>query len=232
MLDFNAILVLLVLLFIIVSLFFEIVGPGFTFVIAITILSAFRVITPSELLSGFANEQIMNIIMLLLLGDVFRRTTILDIFFDKVFKYAKTPKRFMLRMMVVVAPLSAFLNNTPLVAILIPYIHNWSKKNKTPVSKLLMPLSFAAILGGTATLIGTSTNMIVNGLVADQKIIPGLKPLEMFDFAYVGVPMIINGIIYMMVVGDKLLPDNTETIEKIRKVIGFHIPEISQGDRR
>ena len=213
MLDFNAILVLLVLLFIIVSLFFDIVGPGFTFVIGIAVLSAFRVITPSELLSGFANEQIMNIIMLLLLGDVFRRTSILDIFFDRFFKYAKTPKRFMFRMMVVVAPLSAFLNNTPLVAILIPYIHNWSKKNKTSVSKLLMPLSFAAILGGTATLIGTSTNMIVNGLVADQEIIPNLKPLEMFDFAYVGVPMIIIGIIYMMVIGDKLMPEKTETIE-------------------
>jgi len=213
MLDFNAILVLVVLVFIIVSLFFEIVGPGFTFVIAIAVLSAFRVITPSELLSGFANEQIMNIIMLLLLGDIFRRTTILDIFFDKVFKYAKTPKRFMFRMMIIVAPLSAFLNNTPLVAILIPYIHNWSKKNKTPVSKLMMPLSFAAILGGCATLIGTSTNMIVNGLVIDQKIIPNLKPLEMFDFAYVGVPMVIIGIFYMMFIGNKLMPEKTQTID-------------------
>jgi len=213
MLDFNAILVLVVLVFIIVSLFFEIVGPGFTFVIAIAVLSAFRVITPSELLSGFANEQIMNIIMLLLLGDIFRRTTILDIFFDKVFKYAKTPKRFMFRMMIIVAPLSAFLNNTPLVAILIPYIHNWSKKNKTPVSKLMMPLSFAAILGGCATLIGTSTNMIVNGLVIDQKIIPNLKPLEMFDFAYVGVPMVIIGILYMMFIGNKLMPEKTQTID-------------------
>lgn len=212
MLDFNAILVLLVLLFIIISLFFEIVGPGFTFVLAIAVLSVFRVITPAELLSGFANEQIMNIIMLLLLGDIFRRTTILNIFFDKIFKYAKTPKRFLFRMMVVVAPLSAFLNNTPLVAILIPYIHNWSKKNKTPVSKLMMPLSFAAILGGCATLIGTSTNMIVNGLVVDQHIIPNLKPLEMFDFVYVGVPMMIIGILYMMFIGDKLMPEKTETI--------------------
>ena len=213
MLDFDSILVLLVILFIIVSLFFDIVGAGFTFVIAITTLSAFRVITPADVLSGFANEQIMNIIMLLLLGDVFRRTTVLDIFFDKVFKYAKTPKHFMFRMMTVVAPLSAFLNNTPLVAILIPYIHNWSKKNKTPVSRLLMPLSFAAILGGSATLIGTSTNMIVNGLVVDQVIVPNLKPLEIFDFAYVGVPMVFIGIIYMMLVGDKLLPNKIDFID-------------------
>ena len=213
MLNFDAILVLLVLLFIILSLYFDIVGPGFTFVISIAVLSAFRVITPSEVLSGFANEQIMNIIMLLLLGDIFRRTTVLDIFFDRLFKYAKTPRHFMFRIMVVVAPLSAFLNNTPLVAILIPYIHNWSKKNKTSVSKLLMPLSFAAILGGTTTLIGTSTNMIVNGLVTDQKIVPNLEPLKMFDFAYVGIPMVIIGILYMMFIGNKLMPEKTQTID-------------------
>ena len=209
----DAILVLIAILFIILSLYFEIVGPGFTFVIAIAFLSAFRVLTPSEILSGFANEQIMNIIMLLLIGDIFRQTTILDIFFDKFFKHAKTPRHFMLRMMVVVAPLSAFLNNTPLVAILIPYIHNWSKKNKSSVSKLLIPLSFGAILGGCVTLIGTSTNMIVNGLVVDQTIIPRLKPLEIFDFAYVGLPMVFIGILYMFFIGYKLLPDKTETIE-------------------
>ncbi len=209
----DAILVLLAILFIVISLYFEIVGPGFTFVIAIAFLSAFRVITPTEILSGFANEQIMNIIMLLLIGDIFRRTSILDIFFDRFFKYAKTPKRFMFRMMIVVAPLSAFLNNTPLVAILIPYIHSWSIKNKASVSKLLIPLSYAAILGGTTTLIGTSTNMIVNGLAIDQNIIPDLKPLEIFDFAYVGVPMVIIGIIYMLLIGYRLLPDKTQTMD-------------------
>ncbi|MBN1251682.1 MAG: anion permease [Bacteroidales bacterium] len=206
MIDHNGILVLVVILFILVSLYFEIVGPGFTFVIALAILATFKVITPAELLSGFANEQIMNIIMLLLIGDVFRRTSVLDIFFDKFFKHAKSPRHFTFRMMIVVAPLSAFLNNTPLVAILIPYIHNWGIKNRTHVSKLLMPLSFAAILGGSATLIGTSTNMIVNGLVVDQQIVPNLKPLEIFDFVYVGVPMIVIGILYMLFIGIKLLP--------------------------
>jgi len=214
MLSFDAILVIVAILFILVSLFFEIVGPAFTFVIAIAALAAFKVITPTELLSGFANEQIMNIVMLLLIGDVFRRTSVLDIFFDWFFKRAKSPRHFTFKMMYVVAPLSAFLNNTPLVAILIPYVHNWGKKNKTHVSKLLMPLSFAAILGGSATLIGTSTNMIVNGLVADQDIVPNLKPLEIFDFIYVGVPMIFIGILYMLFIGDKLLPKHDLTINR------------------
>jgi di/tricarboxylate transporter len=213
--SFDGILVLIVLAFILVSLYFEIVGPGFTFVIAVAVLGAFKVLSPAEILQGFANEQIAVIIMLLLLGDVFRRTSVLDIFFDQVFKYAKSYKHFMARLMFIVAPLSAFLNNTPLVAILIPYVHNWSSKNKVHVSKLMMPLSYAAILGGCATLIGTSTNLIVNGLVIDQEIIPDLKPLEIFDFAYVGIPMIFIGSLYMLFIGHKLIPERKDTLQNI-----------------
>lgn len=213
--SFDGILVLIVLAFIIISLYFEIVGPGFTFVIGVAVLGAFKVISPTEILQGFANEQIAVIIMLLLLGDVFRRTSVLDIFFDQVFRKSKSYKFFMAKLMIVVAPLSAFLNNTPLVAILIPYVHNWSTKNKVHVSKLMMPLSFAAILGGCATLIGTSTNLIVNGLVEDQKIVTNLKPLEIFDFAAVGVPMIIIGALYMLFVGDKLIPARKGTIQEV-----------------
>jgi di/tricarboxylate transporter len=203
----DAILVLAVLAFILVSLYFEIVGPGFTFTIAIAILGVFRVLSPGEILAGFANEQIAIIIMLLLLGDVFQRTSILDIFFDWAFKNSKNHKQFLGRMMFILAPVSAFVNNTPVVALMMPYVHNWSSKHKVNVSKLLMPLSFATILGGCATLIGTSTNLIVNGLVIDQKIAPNLKPLEIFDFSLVGIPMIIIGGLYMILVGDKLMPD-------------------------
>ncbi len=203
--SFEGIIVLVVLAFILLSLYFEIVGPGFTFVIGVAILGAFKVLTPSEILQGFANEQIAIIILLLLMGEVFRKTSVLDIFFDRVFHHAKSYKHFMVRLMFIVAPLSAFLNNTPLVAILIPYVHNWSTKNKVNVSKLMMPLSFAAILGGCATLIGTSTNLIVNGLVVDQTTIPGLKPLGVFDFSIVGGAMIIIGTLYMLLIGDKLI---------------------------
>ncbi len=203
--SFDGIIVMLVLVFILVSLYFEIVGPGFTFVISVAILGAFRVLTPNEILQGFANEQIAVIILLLLLGEVFRKTSVLDILFDRVLRHARSYKHFMARLMIIVAPLSAFLNNTPLVAILIPYVHNWSIKNKVNVSKLMMPLSFAAILGGCATLVGTSTNLIVNGLVVEQKIIPDLQPLGVFDFSIVGGTMIIIGALYMLFIGDRLI---------------------------
>ncbi len=203
--SFDGIIVILVLGFILLSLYLEIVGPGFTFVIGVAILGVFRVLTPSEILQGFANEQIAVIILLLLLGEVFRKTSVLDIFFDKVLHHARSYKHFMARLMFIVAPMSAFLNNTPLVAILIPYVHNWSVKNKVNVSKLMMPLSFAAILGGCATLVGTSTNLIVNGLVIEQTITTDLKPLNVFDFSIVGGSMIIVGAFYMLFIGDRLI---------------------------
>ena len=221
----DAIIVILVLLFLIVSLYAEIVGPTLTFIIAVIILGITHVLEPSEILNGFSNEQIAVVLMLLLLGDIYRRTSVLDIFFDRIFKKTKTFKQFSARMMLIVAPMSAFLNNTPLVALMMPYIHTGAQKHKVSVSKLMIPLSFAAILGGCTTLIGTSTNLIVNGLVTDQKIIPNLPSLNIFDFTAVGLPMLIIGIIYLLTVGQKLLPDHKSIIDKIPEISREYIVE-------
>lgn len=222
---FDAIVVIIVLLFLVVSLFKEIVGPAMTFIIAVIILGITHVLEPSEIIDGFANEQIAIIIMLLLLGDIYRRTSVLDIFFNWVFKSSKTIKSFTARMMLIVAPMSAFLNNTPLVALMMPYIHTGAQKHKASVSKLMIPLSFAAILGGCTTLIGTSTNLIVNGLVTDQKIIPNLPALNIFDFTAVGLPMLVIGIIYLLTFGQKLLPDNKNVIDKVTDISREYIVE-------
>ncbi|NOZ35587.1 MAG: SLC13 family permease [Chlorobi bacterium] len=223
--SFDAIIVILVLLFLIVSLYTEIVGPTMTFIIAVIVLGITHVLKPSEIIDGFSNEQIAIIIMLLLLGDIYRRTSVLDIFFHSIFKGAKTMKSFSARMMLIVAPLSAFLNNTPLVALMMPYVHTGAQKYKASVSKLMIPLSFAAILGGCTTLIGTSTNLIVNGLVTDQKIIPNLPELGIFDFTAVGLPMLVIGIIYLLVFGQKLLPDHKSVIDNIPEISREYIME-------
>jgi len=222
---FDAIVVILVLVFLVISLYKEIVGPAMTFIIAVIVLGITHVLEPSEILDGFANEQIAVIVMLLLLGDIYRRTSVLDIFFDFIFKRSKSIKNFTARMMFIVAPLSAFLNNTPLVALMMPYVHNSAKRFKAPVSKLMIPLSFAAILGGCATLIGTSTNLIVNGLVTDQKIIPNLPELNIFDFTAVGLPMIFIGIAYIFFFGQKMLPDHKAAIEEINEINRNYIVE-------
>ncbi len=208
MLTLDLVLVILVVIFILMSLYFELLGPAFTFMVGIAFLGFFGVLTPHEILLGFSNEQVMVIIMLLLIGDIIRSTGVTGILFSRAFKNVHTYKKFLGRMMILVAGFSAFLNNTPLVAVTMPYVNSWSLKNKLSPSKLLMPLSFAAILGGGATLIGTSTNLIVNGLVVDQEIIPDLGSLNIFDFAFVGVPMIILGSLFIYFFAARLLPDN------------------------
>jgi len=226
LLTFDGILVLIVIAFIIVSLYVEIVGPAFTFLIGVIVLGFFGVLTPSEILQGFSNEQILVIIMLLLLGDIFRRTAVIDQLFDRVFRKARSYKGFMARMMGLVAPMSAFLNNTPLVAIMMPYVHRWSKNNGIKPSKLLIPLSYAAILGGCTTLIGTSTNLIVNGLVVDQQIYPEMESLGLFEFAWVGVPMMLVGFVYLMLASDKLLPEKEDVVEDFAEKTREYLVEV------
>jgi len=212
MLSFDQILVFIVLVFILISLYREILGPAFTFLVGVIVLGIFGVLTPSEILKGFGNEQIAVVIMLLLIGDVIRRTAVVEVIFDRFFKSARSYRGFMSRMTLLIAGFSAFLNNTPLVAVMIPYVHSWCKRNNISPSKFLIPLSYSAILGGSATLIGTSTNLIVNGLVVDQTIIPDLEPLKIFDFAIVGIPMIVVGSLYLLFFGERLLPTKPDTL--------------------
>ena len=206
MINFDLILVFVVLAFILVSLFNKLLGISFTFLISIITLGVFGVLTPAEIISGFGNEQVAVVILILLFGEVLRKTSIIENTFDLLFRKVKTYRGFLGRMVLYVAAFSTMLSNTSLVAVLMPYIHSWSKRNNIYPSKLLIPLSYAAMLGGAATLIGTSTNMIVNSMVEEQTLLPDLPALQIFDFAWVGLPMILVGTLYLLLVGNRLLP--------------------------
>jgi di/tricarboxylate transporter len=226
MLTLPGIIVLIVIAFIIVSLYLNKIGSGFTFTIGIIALGFSGILTPKEILAGFANEQIAVIVMLLIIADIIRKSGALDNMFRKAFEGAKTYKQYLTRMTIIVAGFSSFVNNTPLVAIMMPYVSDWSKKNGISASKLLIPLSYAAILGGCATLIGTSTNLVVNSLVIDQQIIPGLEPLGIFDFALVGVSMIFVGGTYLIFFGNILLPSTKTHIEEVSSNSREYIAEV------
>ena len=217
MISFDLIVVFAVIIFILLSLYLELIGTAFTFMIAIITLGIFGILTPAEILSGFANEQLAVILLLLSLGEIIRKTNIIEIVFDRFFISVNTYKGFLTRMTLIITSFSAFLNNTPLVAIMMPYVNSWCKKNDISPSKLLIPLSYAAILGGCMTLIGTSTNLIVNGLVVDQEIFPDLKSLQIFDFTWVGLPMAIFGFLYLYFFGNKLLPSKKDIISDYAK---------------
>lgn len=219
MITADIILVFIAILFILISLYKEIFGPAFTFLLAIIFLGIFNVLTAGEILAGFGNVQVAIIILLLVLGDMIRKTAIVERVFDRLFRSARSYNGFLSRMMVIVAFFSSILNNTPLVAIMMPYVHNWCKRNNYSPSKFLIPLSYAAILGGSITLIGTSTNLIVASMVEElrtenQGLLPDLKSLQMFDFVYVGIPMVVIGFLYILLIGKKLLPDKKSDTEE------------------
>jgi len=207
--SFEIFILIVVIFFLIVSLYFEIFHPAATFFISVSILVIFGILTPSQALSGFSNTQIAIIILLLLISNILQKIGIINFYFSKIFKSSKSYKSFLSKMFFITSTLSSILNNTPIVAMFIPYVYQWSKRNNVYPSKLLIPLSYAAILGGTITLIGTSTNLIVNGLAVEN----GLKSLGIFDFAYVGIPATIIGFIYIYFVGNKLLPARKDVID-------------------
>ena len=201
---------------ILLGLYFEFLNPVLIFLIAVLALGAGGVLTPSEILDGFANEQLAVIILLLLMGDIVRKTRIIEIVFDRIFRRDLSYRGFAGRMMGLVAVFSAFLNNTPLVAVMMPYVHSWCKKKGISPSKLLIPLSYAAILGGCATLIGTSTNLIVNSLWIDQDIVPSAESLDLFAFGLVGAVMIVGGISYILLTGERLHPSRADIMVEFR----------------
>lgn len=207
----SIVLILSVLLFLLAALYFELFRPTVTFLIALFALVLGGVLSPTEAIHGFANEQLVIIVLLLIISDIFKKSSVVDVLFNRLFGTNQSVSFFKLKMMTVVAAFSAFFNNTPLVAMMMPYVNNWATKNEVSVSKLLIPLSFAAILGGCITLIGTSTNLIVNGLAIDA----GFTSLSIFDFAWVGLPMLLLGLLYLYFLGDKLLPNKIEETDTL-----------------
>ncbi len=160
------------------------------------------VLTPAEALNGFANEGVFTIALLYIVAAGVRETGGIALLVRYLLGFPKTFLGAQARLMLPVSFMSAFMNNTPLVATFIPAVLTWAKRLQISPSKLLLPLSYASILGGTCTLIGTSTNLLVNGLlIGDGK--PGLG---MFDIAWVGLPTALVGLTYLMLVGQRLLP--------------------------
>jgi len=172
-----------------------------TFFIAIVTLVLCGVITPEVALEGFSNKQLAVIVLLLILGQTLNKSEAVDTIFKKFLKKSDTPNQFKIKMLSSVGISSAVFNNTPLVAMLMPFVYSWAKAKNQPVSRYLLPLSYASILGGCITLIGTSTNLIVSALAQEY----GQPPLEMFDFTAVGATMFVFGILYLFFFGNKIL---------------------------
>jgi di/tricarboxylate transporter len=214
------VITLVVVLFLIISLYREWFNPALTFFISAMALLVTNVITPQDLLRGLSNQQII-IIFLLVLVTAGIRVVFGSAFFSKLFSYELSPRAFLLRLMVFSSSVSAFLNNTPIVAFMIPYVKDWAEKTGNSSSRLLIPLSFATILGGMITVIGTSTNLVLNGLISEYH----LPLLGFTDFVYLGVAVTLAGWLYFYFIGYHLLPVNQEKIDAVRQNLKEYIVE-------
>ncbi|WP_417897211.1 SLC13 family permease [Bacillus haimaensis] len=188
-----------------IALFKEWLLPEFIIFLALSSLILTGILSPDEALKGFSNPAVHTVALLFIFGAAISKSGILDDLVHSVLKSKKNFGFLLVRMMLPVSTISAFMNNTPLVAMLIPSIQKWSLLNNIKPSKLLIPLSYAAILGGTITLIGTSTNLIIQGLLIEKE----LSGFRFFEFAYFGIPLTIAGILYFATVGHILLPNRT-----------------------
>lgn len=174
-------------------------------------------LTTREALSGFSSEGLVTVALLYVVSAGVKETGAISAITAKLLGNPKTALAAQARLVMPVTLASAFLNNTPIVTMFMPVLSSLSKRTGIPVRQLFMPLSFAAILGGLCTLIGTSTNLVVHGLIQEENrvlIARGDEPLpefSMFSLAWVGVPVALAGIAYMLIFGRVLLPGKEPT---------------------
>ncbi len=180
------------------------------------VLTVAGVISPKDAFAGFANEGMITVAALFVVAAALRETGALERIGRLLLGNTSTERGVLLRMSVIVSGISAFMNNTPVVAMLLPVLMSWCKRHGVSPSKLLIPLSYLTILGGTCTLIGTSTNIVVNGLL--EKAAPdnaALTPMGLFDLAWVGVPAAIVGTLYLVFIGVRMLPERKDLIVRV-----------------
>ncbi len=196
-------------------------------VVALLIMSTLivlGVVSPAEGVSGFSNSATITVAAMFILSSaLFRSGAVvkLGLFMAKLFKINFWLGIFLL--MVVVAFVSAFINNTPVVAIFIPILASAAATTNKPLAKMLMPLSYASMFGGVCTLIGTSTNILVSGIAVEHN----LEPFGMFEMSKLGLLFFVAGIVYMMAVGIHLIPNRKTEIDLVQKFgMGDYLTEI------
>ena len=182
------------------------------FCAALALLITGKVITVEEGIQGFANEGLLTVAALFVVAQGISSTGGLDWYMGRFLGKPKTIASAQIRLMFPIAVISAFLNNTPVVAVMIPIVQRWAENNGMSKKQVLMPLSFASILGGTCTLIGTSTNLVVAGMLEtwakENKEEVGTENVDigLFDLGKYGVPVAFSGIVYVLIFSRYLLP--------------------------
>jgi di/tricarboxylate transporter len=175
---------------------------------AVVVLVLAGIVTPEDALAGFANPGVITVAALFVLAGAMRQTGALELLSKQLFGGRGWVRGTLLRLMTITGFSSAFLNNTPIVAMLMPSVMGWAKRHGVSPSRLLIPLSYAAIVGGVCTLIGTSTNLVVSGLLEAR----GHAGLGMFELTAVGVPCALVAIGVVAVFAPRMLPERIDVL--------------------
>lgn len=223
-----SLITLLIVAGLVLVLYQDLLRPSFAFLGAVFLLLLLQIIRPEEFLMGLANKQIIVIFLLIGLTAGIQQNIGTGFFF-RIFSQKLKPGVFRVRLMLLVGSLSAVLNNTPVVAFMIPYVKEWTKTNKYPASKFLIPLSFSTILGGMITVVGTSTNLVLNGLISQYE----LPLLGFEDFLYLGLLVAFFGILYLSIASHHLLPVREENKSEIIDHLNEYLVEtrLPQGSK-
>lgn len=188
---------------------FSRISPDIIMSAGLTILLVAGVLLPEEALAGFSNQGMLTVAVLYIVVSGLTETGAVSWIVQNILGRPRNIRQAQARLMTPAAILSAFLNNTPVVAVFVPAVKVWARRNNLSLSRLLIPLSYASIVGGTCTLIGTSTNLVVNGLLVDQVDLPGLS---MFDLAWIGLPIAVSVFLFVLIFSKRLLPDRKEPL--------------------
>lgn len=187
---------------------------------AMLLLSLTGVLTPTQALAGFANPGILTIGALFVVVGGLVETGAVAWLSQTVLRRPKSVAGAQLRLLTATGLVSSVVNNTPVVAMFIPVAQQWSTRHSIPSSKLLLPMNHIAILGGMCTLIGTSTNLVVNGLL--MQVHPESQ-LKLFELGWVGVPLVLAGMLYSLLFSRWLLPARTPPLEQLHNAREYSV---------
>lgn len=210
----EAVVTLLTLAAVLGTLMITRVSADLVLMAAMAFLLIIGILDPAQALAGFANPGVITIATLYVVAAGLKETGAVQWIARSLLGHPKTERGAQFRMLAPTGILSSFMNNTAVVAMFIPAIQDWAQRLNIPASRLLLPLSYAAILGGTCTLIGTSTNLVVDGLLQTRL---GIN-LGLFELAWVGIPSLIAGGIYLVLFSSRLLPDRGGMAEELEAV--------------
>ncbi|MEM9539927.1 MAG: SLC13 family permease [Cyanobacteria bacterium P01_E01_bin.42] len=200
----EIILTLTVIGFALIGFISEILPVDLIAIIVTVVLMILRLVSPDEGISGFGNSATITVLAMFILSAGISKTGVIQIVRDWLIQWGgKQLNRQILILGILVGPITAFINNTAVVAIFLPIIEDWCKQQKVSASKLLIPLSYVSILGGVTTTIGTSTNILASGLSKEL----GYGEFGIFQFSKAGILIFIIGLLYIATIAPRLLPD-------------------------